>query len=164
MRKLLYPAISLVAAAAFAAPALAQAPQHHGYRDAPQRHVYRHAYRDHTRVRRGDRAYAYAPRARARPEGARTAAPVGGVAAGTTVGVGVSEGWGTAAATAALPATAVGAAAVGGVAGMGTVAAIDAMLEPCRGFAAMFNLSQGECVNGHYVGAARAPGRPYRYR
>ncbi|MEJ2623317.1 MAG: hypothetical protein P8Z80_01865 [Pseudolabrys sp.] len=46
-----------------------------------------------------------------------------------------------------------GAAAVGGVAGMATLPAVDAMLEPCRGMAAVFNLSQGECRDGHYVGA-----------
>lgn len=146
MRKLLYPAISLVAAAAFAAPALAQSTRHHVYRHAPQHE------RTRAIVHPGYRAYAYAPAAR-RHNGARTAAPVAGVVAGTTVGVGVAEGWGTAAATAALPATAGGAAAVGGAAGMGAVAAVDAMLEPCRGMAAVFNLSQGECRDGHYVGA-----------
>jgi hypothetical protein len=144
MRRLLYPAISLVAAAAFAAPALAHSPRHHGY--VP------HHYHTRAIVHPGYRDYAYAPAAR-RHNGARVAAPVAGVAAGTTVGVGVAEGWGTAAATAALPATTAGAAAVGGAAGMGAVAAVDAMLEPCRGLAAVFNLSQGECQGGHYVGS-----------
>ena len=146
MRKLLYPAISVVAAVAFAAPALAHSPRHHVYRHA--------AHHDRTRVivHPAYRAYAYAPAAW-RHNGARVVAPVAGVAAGTTVGVGVAEGWGTAAATAALPATAAGAAAVGGAAGMGAVALVDAMLEPCRGFAAVFNLSQGECRDGHYVGS-----------
>ncbi len=147
MHKLLHAGISLAAAAAFAAPALAQPPSH----------------RAHHHARPGYGAYAYAPPARPR-NGARVAAPVAGVATGTTIGVGVSEGWGTAAAAAALPATAAGAAAIGGVAGIGAVAAVDAMLEPCRGFAAIFNLSDGECVNGHYVGHAPPTGRPVRHR
>lgn len=156
MRKLLYPAISLVAAAAFAAPALAHSPRHHYYRHTT------HHYRTRAIVHPAYRAYASAPAAR-RHTAAKTASTTAGVAAGTTIGVGVSEGWGTAAATAALPATAAGAAAVGGVAGMGAVAAVDAMLEPCRGMAAVFNLSQGECQNGHYVGAVqRRSERPYR--
>lgn len=142
MRKLLYSAMTLAAAAAFATPALAQPPAHHA----------RHP---------GYRAYAYAPPARQHNE-AKAVAPAAGVITGTTIGVGVAEGWGSAAATAALPATAAGAAAVGGVAGMGAVAMVDAMLEPCRGFAAMFDLSDGECVNGHYVGNRPAPRRPAR--
>jgi len=146
MRKLLYPAISLVAAAAFAVPALAHSPRHHAYRYGL------HHDRTHVTMRPGYRDYAYAPSAW-RHNGARKAAPVAGVVAGTTVGIGVAEGWGTAAATAALPATAAGAAAVGGAAGMGAVAAVDAMLEPCRGLAAVFNLSQGECQGGYYVGS-----------
>jgi hypothetical protein len=76
-----------------------------------------------------------------------------GVAAGTVVGVGVSEGWwGASVAGAALPATAAGAAAVGGVAGIGAIALIDAATQPCRGFAALFGLNHGACVDGHYVG------------
>jgi hypothetical protein len=81
------------------------------------------------------------------------AAPVvGGAAAGTAVGVGLYNGWYTGAAAAALPATAAGAAATGGVAGVGTFALIDSVLEPCRGFAAVFGANSHECVNGAYVG------------
>lgn len=99
--------------------------------------------------------------AQAAPEGyyqnPRIIAPVAGVVGGTVAGLGVSEGWWGSAAAAALPASAAGAAAVGGVVGMGTVALVDAALEPCRGFAALFDLSSGECVNGQYVGYARPP-------
>jgi hypothetical protein len=78
---------------------------------------------------------------------------VGGVAVGTVAGVGLYEGWfGSSAAVAALPTTAAGAAAVGGVAGVGTVAAVDSVIEPCRGFAAVFGANSHECVNGAYVG------------
>jgi hypothetical protein len=76
-----------------------------------------------------------------------------GVVSGTVIGLGISEGWwGATAADAALPTTAAGAAAVGGVAGIGMVAAIDSLVQPCRGFHALFNLSDGQCANGHYVG------------
>jgi len=82
-------------------------------------------------------------------------APVAGVATGTVVGVGLTEGWfGSSAAVATLPTTAVGAAAFGGVAGLGTVALVDAAVQPCRGFHALFDLSHGQCVNGEYVGYA----------
>jgi len=85
-----------------------------------------------------------------------TAAPgaVGaGVATGTVIGLGVAEGWwGATAAGATLPATAAGAAAVGGVAGVGTIALVDAFVQPCRGFAALFDVNSGACVNGQYVG------------
>jgi hypothetical protein len=79
---------------------------------------------------------------------------VGGVAAGTVVGVGLYEGWFSAdAATIPIfPATAAGAATVGGVAGIGTIAMIDAATQPCRGFNALFGLNKGACVNGEYVG------------
>jgi hypothetical protein len=101
--------------------------------------------------------------AQAAPEGyyhnPRVMAPAAGVVAGTVAGVGITEGWWGSAATAALPATAAGAAVVGGVVGMGTVAFVDAALEPCRGFAALFDLSGGECVNGQYVGAPQPPVR-----
>ncbi len=136
MRKLLYAGISLAAAAAFATPALAQ----------PS----------------GYRAYDYAPPAAYHDSRAATAVGAG-VVGGTVAGLGVSEGWWGAAATAALPTTVAGAAAIGGVAGVGTVAAVDFMLEPCRGFAALFDLSHGECVNGHYVGD-QPPRRAVRYR
>lgn len=123
MRKLLYSAMTLVAATVIATPALA-----------------------------GHRSYDYP---------AHTVAPVAGVVSGTVLGLGTSEGWwGSTVAGVALPTTVAGAAVVGGVAGVGTVALVDAALEPCRGFAAMFNLSHGECVDGHYVGDA--PSRPVR--
>ena len=93
MRKLLYSAISLAAAAAFATPALAQPP--------------------------GYRAYDYAPAYHSRAAADFGA----GVVGGTVAGLGVSEGWWGAAATAALPTTAAGAAAIGGVAGIGAVVA-----------------------------------------
>ena len=133
MRKLLYSAISLAAAAAFATPALAQPAGYRDYNSAPSYH-------------------------------SRAAAEVGaGVVGGTVAGLGVSEGWWGSAATAALPTTVAGAAAIGGLAGIGTVVFIDAATQPCRGFAAMFNLSEGECVNGQYVGYAPAP-RSMRHR
>jgi hypothetical protein len=76
-----------------------------------------------------------------------------GVATGTIIGLGVAEGWwGATAAGAALPATTAGAAAVGGVAGIGTIALVDAFVQPCRGFAALFDVNSGACVNGQYVG------------
>lgn len=78
-------------------------------------------------------------------------APVAGAAVGTAVGVGLYNGW-YAGEFAALPASAAGAAAVGGVAGIGTIALIDAIVQPCRGFHALFDLSHGQCVNGEYVG------------
>jgi hypothetical protein len=85
--------------------------------------------------------------------GVYAAAPVvGGAAAGTAVGVGLYNGWYTGAAAAALPATAAGAAVTGGVAGVGAFALIDSVLEPCRGFAAVFGANSHECVNGAYVG------------
>jgi hypothetical protein len=88
-------------------------------------------------------------------------APVAGAAVGTAVGVGLFNGWwGSSAAVAALPATAVGAAAVGGVAGVGTLALIDAAVQPCRGFHALFLMNRDQCVNGVYVGDA--PHRIYR--
>jgi hypothetical protein len=80
------------------------------------------------------------------------AAPLAGATVGTVVGVGLYEGWfGSSAAVAAFPTTAAGAAAVGGVAGVGTVALIDAVVQPCRGFHAIFGLNSGNCVNGEYV-------------
>jgi hypothetical protein len=85
-----------------------------------------------------------------------------GAVGGTIAGVGVSQGWWGAAAAAALPTTAAGAAAVGGVSGIGTVALIDAATEPCRGFAALFGLNRGACVDGHYVGYG--PRAHYRQR
>lgn len=76
-----------------------------------------------------------------------------GVIGGTVIGLGISEGWwGSTAAGATLPTTAAGAAALGGVAGIGAVAVVDAAVQPCRGFHAMFALNHGACENGHYVG------------
>lgn len=141
MRKLLYSVISLAAAAAFATPALAR----------PS----------------GYRANDYAPPAYRYDLPSRVVAPAAGIVGGTVAGVGVSEGWWGPAATAALPTTAAGAAAIGGVAGMGAVATVDATLEPCRGLAALSNLSDGECMNGRYVGYApplRRPTPRHRYR
>jgi hypothetical protein len=100
-------------------------------------------------------APAFADPAESNPNysGASPAAPaVGGVVAGTAVGVGLYEGWYTGAAAAALPATAAGAAATGGVAGVGTFALVDSVIEPCRGFAAVFGANSQECVNGAYLG------------
>jgi hypothetical protein len=78
---------------------------------------------------------------------------VAGAAVGTAVGVGTYNGWwGSGAFASALPTTAAGAATVGGVAGVGAVATIDALVQPCRGFHALFDLSHGQCVNGEYVG------------
>jgi hypothetical protein len=75
-----------------------------------------------------------------------------GVIGGTVIGHGISEGWwGSTAAGATLPTTAAG-AALGGVAGIGAVAVVDAAVQPCRGFHAMFALNHGACENGHYVG------------
>jgi len=84
-------------------------------------------------------------------------APVAGAAVGTAVGVGLYNGWYGGAFAAGLPATAAGAAVVGGVAGIGTIALIDAIVQPCRGFHALFDLSHGQCVNGEYVGDRPAP-------
>jgi hypothetical protein len=77
-----------------------------------------------------------------------------GAVAGTAVGVGVSEGWfsGALGESTAIGASTAGAVTVGGVAGVGTVAALDAVVQPCRGFSAIFGANKGACVNGHYVG------------
>jgi hypothetical protein len=78
---------------------------------------------------------------------------VGGAAVGTAVGVGAVNGWwGGTVAGVAVPTTAVGSAAIGGVAGIGTVVLIDAAVQPCRGFHAVFMLNRDQCVNGEYVG------------
>lgn len=74
---------------------------------------------------------------------------VGGAVVGTVVDVGAYNGWWDAA---ALPATAVGAAVTGGVAGVGAMALIDAAVQPCRGFHALFGLNAHECIDGVYVG------------
>ena len=93
-----------------------------------------------------------------------TAAPfVAGAAVGTAVALGAYNGWYASwgAAGAMLPSTALGAAAVGGVAAIGTVALVDAAIQPCRGFHALFDLNHGRCVNGQYVGDGP---RPVAYR
>src|SRR5690349_5728031 len=83
-----------------------------------------------------------------------------GAVTGTVVGVGLSEGWISGSiGGAALPATAAGAAAVGGVAGVGVAAGIDAAVQPCRGFQALFGMNQQACaqrqaaLDAQYVGA-----------
>lgn len=78
------------------------------------------------------------------------AAPwVGGAAVGTVAALGAYHGWFEGA---VLPSTGAGAAAFGGVAAIGTVALIDGVIQPCRGFQALFGLNHGRCVNGQYVG------------
>jgi len=77
------------------------------------------------------------------------AAPAAGAVGGTVVGLGLTEGWwGAAPAVAgtAVPATVAGAAAVGGVAGIGGAALIDAAIQPCRGFHAMFLMNEQYCA------------------
>lgn len=86
------------------------------------------------------------------------AAPwVVGAGVGTAAALGAYNGWFTGAAGAAIPSTAVGAAAFGGVAAIGTVALVDAVIQPCRGFHALFDLNHGRCVNGQYVGDGPRP-------
>jgi hypothetical protein len=90
------------------------------------------------------------------------AAEVGtGAVVGTVAGVGLYNGWwGATAGGVLLPTTAAGAAAVGGVAGVGTVALIDSVVQPCRGFHAVFGANRDACVNGQYVGERRIGERP----
>lgn len=81
------------------------------------------------------------------------AAPATGVVVGTLAGVGLYNGWyGSTAAATSLGASATTAAVAGGVIGVGAAALVDAAIQPCRGFHAMFDLSHGQCVNGEYVG------------
>jgi hypothetical protein len=78
-----------------------------------------------------------------------------GAAVGTVAGVGLYNGWwGSGAAATSLGATAGAAAVAGGVAGIGSIALIDALVQPCRGFHALFGLNHGACANGEYVGYA----------
>ena len=136
MRKLIS-ALCLTAAAALVVPAGAQAARYH-------RSVHHHHYRAVPNVvihheRPGNPAASY----------------TAGAAAGTAAALGTFNGWwGTGAFASTLPDTAVGSAALGGVVGIGSVALVDAALQPCKGFAALFDLSHGECVNGEYVGYA----------
>ena len=91
---------------------------------------------------------------------------VAGAAVGTTVGLGLYNGWwGTGALASSLPASAAGAAVAGGVVGVGTVALIDAATQPCSGFRAISPFAGGGrsgCVNGRYVGYQAAPARRTR--
>lgn len=84
---------------------------------------------------------------------AQTYAPLAtGAVVGTTVGVGLYNGWwGHGAFVSALPATTLGAVAVGGVAGIGTIALLDAFTQHCRGFG-IFVTPREQCVNGEWVG------------
>lgn len=80
-------------------------------------------------------------------------AVAGGAVVGTAVGVGLYNGWyGSGAFATSAGATAGTAVAVGGVAGVGTIALIDAAVQPCRGFHAMFLLNRDECANGQPIG------------
>jgi hypothetical protein len=80
-------------------------------------------------------------------------APAAGAVVGTVAGVGFYNGWwGSSAAASSLGATVGSSIAAGGVIGVGAAALIDAVVQPCRGFHAMFDLSHGECVNGQWVG------------
>jgi hypothetical protein len=90
------------------------------------------------------------------------AAEVGtGAVVGTVAGVGLYNGWwGATAGGVLLPTSAAGAVAVGGVAGVGTVALIDSVVQPCRGFHAVFGANKDSCVNGQYVGERRIGERP----
>lgn len=93
------------------------------------------------------------------------AVPAVGAATGAVVGFGLYNGWFGAAPTIAgstLPTTAAGAATVGGVAGVGTVALIDGVLQPCRGFHALFGANKDACANGEYVGYQQRPARYVR--
>jgi len=94
-------------------------------------------------------AASFAPAALAAPRHPDYVAPAVGVVGGTVVGLGLSEGWWGAApalAGTALPTTVAGAAAVGGVAGIGGIAFVDAAIQPCRGFHAMFLLNERYCA------------------
>ncbi|MBV9556235.1 MAG: hypothetical protein JO254_04090 [Pseudolabrys sp.] len=81
------------------------------------------------------------------------AAEVGaGAVAGTALGVGIYNGWYGGALGASTAAVGAGTAiAAGGVAGVGTVALLDAAVQPCSGFHAVFGANRENCVNGQYV-------------
>jgi hypothetical protein len=84
------------------------------------------------------------------------AATVTGTAVGTAAGVAIYNGaLGSGAFAAALPTTAAGAAAVGGVAGVGTIALVDAVVQPCRGFQALFLMHREECANAEWGNTPR---------
>jgi hypothetical protein len=85
---------------------------------------------------------------------ANWAAPVAGAAVGTTVGVGLYNGWITGSAAALPHATVAAAASTGAVAGIGTVALVHAATTPCQGFHAAlggFLTSPQGCANGQPV-------------
>lgn len=89
-------------------------------------------------------------------------APGTGVVVGTLAGVGLYNGWyGSSTAATSLGATAATSAVAGGVIGVGAAALVDAAIQPCRGFHAMFDLSHGQCVDGQYVGYQERPARRY---
>ena len=93
-------------------------------------------------------------------------APAAGAVGGTVIGLGISEGWwGATVAGTALPTSVAGAAAVGGVAGIGGVALVDAAIQPCAGFHAMFLLNQEACAqaNGYAPRMAGYQGRRVRH-
>ena len=96
-------------------------------------------------------------------------APAAGVVGGTVLGLGLTEGWwgaSPAIAGAALPTTVAGAAAIGGVAGIGGIAFVDAAIQPCAGFHAMFLLNQQYCAeqNAQQVALEEGAARPvYRH-
>jgi hypothetical protein len=91
------------------------------------------------------------------PVNVTTAEVATGAVAGTAVGVGLYNGWwGTSAAGVALPSSLAASAAVGGVVGVGAVAAIDGVVQPCRGVQALLGVNHGACANGEYVGYAPA--------
>jgi hypothetical protein len=98
-------------------------------------------------------------------------APAVGVAGGTALGLGLSEGWiGPTVAGTAFTTTVAGAAAAGGVAGIGGIALADAVIQPCAGFHAMFDLNEQYCAqqNAQAIalqeeGAGLAPGHRGRH-
>ncbi len=114
-------------------------------------------------------AAALATPALASPRQPDRVAPAVGVVGGTVVGLGLSEGWWGAApaiAGTALPVTVAGAAAVGGVAGIGGVALVDAAIQPCRGFQAMFLMNERYCAerNAQRIAYREGATRPvYRH-
>ncbi len=97
-----------------------------------------------------DGAYAYEPYVAAAPW-------VAGAAVGTTMALGAYNGWFAGQFAGTSAAATAGAAAIGGTAAIGAVAFTDALLQPCRGFHAVFGLNRGACADGHYVGYAPPP-------
>jgi hypothetical protein len=105
------------------------------------------------------------PALSAAPREPDAVAPAAGIVGGTAIGLGVSEGWwgATVAGTTALPASTAGAAAVGGVAGIGGIALVDAAIQPCAGFHAMFLLNKQYCAEQNARQLARAQHVAYRH-